>query len=84
MKPRMNVYLTTAKRVLGYAYPMVYSLFEQNQDSEVYLYLASEDLAETDILEEKKLADEAYQSKIAESIKAGIDNYFTVIEPKSE
>ena len=57
MKPRMNVYLTTAKRVLGYAYPMVYSLFEQNQDSEVYLYLASEDLAETDILEEKKLAD---------------------------
>ena len=34
--------------------------------------------------EEKKLADETYQSKIAESIKAGIDNYFTVIEPKSE
>lgn len=57
MKPRMNVYLTTAKSVLCYAYPMIYSLFEQNRDSEVYLYLVSENLEEADILEEKKLAD---------------------------
>lgn len=57
MKPRMNVYLTTAKRVLIYAYPMINSLFEENQDSEVYLYLVSEDLEETDIQEEKRLAD---------------------------
>ena len=32
--------------------------------------------------EERKLVDEAYQTKIAEAIKAGIDNYFTVIAPK--
>lgn len=57
MKPRMNVYLTTAKRVLMYAYPMIVSLFEQNQDSEVYLYLVSENLEESDIVEEKKLAE---------------------------
>ncbi len=32
--------------------------------------------------EERKLVDESYQTKIAESIKAGVDNYFTVIAPK--
>lgn len=32
--------------------------------------------------EEGKLIDEAYQTKIAEAIKAGVDNYFTVIAPK--
>ncbi len=48
--------MTTAKRVLLYAYPMIWSLFEQNQDSEIYLYLVSEDLEETDILKEQKLA----------------------------
>lgn len=32
--------------------------------------------------EEKKLVDKEYQTKIAESIKAGIDNYFTVTAPK--
>ncbi len=39
-----------------YAYPVICSLFEQNQDSEVYLYLVSEDLEEEDICEEQKLA----------------------------
>ena len=57
MKPRMNIYLTTAKRVLLYAWPMIHSLFEQNQDSEIYLYLVSEDLEENDIGEEQKLAE---------------------------
>lgn len=57
MKPRMNVYLTTAKRVFFYAYPVICSLFEKNQDSEVYLYLVSENLEEADIEEEKKLAE---------------------------
>ncbi|MCM1251814.1 MAG: hypothetical protein NC321_03265 [Clostridium sp.] len=57
MKPRMNVYLTTAKRVLYYAYPVIWSLFEKNQDSEIYLYLVSENLEESDIIEEKKLAE---------------------------
>ena len=32
--------------------------------------------------EEKKLVDDSYQTKIAEAIKAGIDNYFTVMAPK--
>ncbi len=57
MKPRMNVYLTTAKRVLLYAWPMIHSLFVQNQDSEIYLYLVSENLEEADIREEKNLAE---------------------------
>lgn len=57
MKPRMNVYLTTAKRVLMYAYPVIVSLFEQNADSEVYLYLVSEDLQEDDIQQEQKVAE---------------------------
>lgn len=52
----MNIYLTTAKKVLMYAYPVIESLFEQNQDSEVYLYLVSEDLKEKDISKEQKLA----------------------------
>ncbi|MDE7247769.1 MAG: hypothetical protein K2N43_07765, partial [Lachnospiraceae bacterium] len=56
MKPRMNVYLTTAKRVFHYAYPVIRSLFEQNADSEVYLYLVSENLEETDIHAERELA----------------------------
>lgn len=57
MKPRMNVYLTTAKKVFMYAYPVIRSLFEQNMDSEVYLYLVSENLEETDILVERELAE---------------------------
>lgn len=57
MKPRMNVYLTTAKRVFFYAYPVICSLFEKNKDSEVYLYLVSENLEESDIIQEKKLAE---------------------------
>ena len=58
MRPRMNVYLTTAKRVIMYAYPTIISLFENNQDSEIYLYIVSENLEETDIPAELKLAEE--------------------------
>lgn len=54
---RMNVYLTTAKKVLLYAYPTILSLFENNQDSEIYLYLVSEDLTDEDIVKERALAD---------------------------
>lgn len=56
MQPRMNVYLTTAKRVFKYAYPVICSLFEKNADSEVYLYLVSENLEESDICAEQELA----------------------------
>lgn len=55
---RMNVYLTTARKVLIFAYPTILSLFENNQDSEIYLYLVSEDLTEDDIVKEKELAQE--------------------------
>ena len=58
MRPRMNVYLTTAKRVVMYAYPTIISLFENNRDSEIYLYIVSENLEETDIQAELKLAEE--------------------------
>ena len=54
----MNVYLTTAKRVVMYAYPTIISLFENNQDSEIYLYIVSENLEESDIREELKLAEQ--------------------------
>lgn len=57
MRPRMNVYLTTAKRVIMFAYPTIVSLFENNQDSEIYLYIVSENLEESDIQEELKLAE---------------------------
>lgn len=57
MKPRMNIYLTTAKRVVKYAYPVIRSLFEQNADSEVYLYLVSENLEEDDVRIEQELAE---------------------------
>lgn len=54
----MNVYLTTAKRAVIYAYPAILSLFEHNQASEIYLYIVSEDLEEADIKEELKLAQQ--------------------------
>ena len=58
MRPRMNVYLTTAKRVIMYAYPTIISLFENNRDSEIYLYIVSENLEEADIQAELRLAEE--------------------------
>lgn len=55
---RMNVYLTTAKKVIKYAYPTIKSLFENNTDSEIYLYLVSEDLETIDIPHELSLAEQ--------------------------
>ena len=54
---RMNVFITTSQKNMYLAYPAIASLFEHNQDSEVFLYLASEDLSERDIAEELKLAE---------------------------
>lgn len=59
MKPRMNVYITTAKGAVIYAYHTILSLFVNNQDSEIYLYIVSENLEESDIQNELRLA-EAY------------------------
>ena len=58
MKPRMNVYITTSKKNLKYAYVAIKSLFEKNTDSEVYLYIVSEDLEENDVINERNLAGE--------------------------
>lgn len=58
MKERMNVYLTSGKRNFFYCYPAIKSLFIENQDSEIYLYLVSEDLEEKDIAQEQAIARE--------------------------
>lgn len=56
MATRMNVFLTTSKKSVRYAYPAIVSLFEHNQDSEIYLYIASEDLTDGDICAERQTA----------------------------
>lgn len=58
MKPRMNVYITTSKKNLKYAYVAIKSLFEKNTDSEIYLYIVSENLEENDVINERNLAGE--------------------------
>lgn len=58
MRERMNVYLTTGKKNYKYAYVAIRSLFEKNQNSEVYLYIVSEDLEDADLLYENELAEE--------------------------
>ncbi|MDD6628137.1 MAG: glycosyltransferase [Lachnospiraceae bacterium] len=58
MKARMNVYLTTGKKNYKYAYVAIRSLFENNQSSEIYLYIVSEDLEETDLTNEIALAEQ--------------------------
>lgn len=63
MRKRMNVYLTTSKRSLFYCYPAIKSLFVENRDSEIYLYIVSEDLEEQDIENERRVALE-YGHKI--------------------
>lgn len=53
---RMNVYLTTGRKNYKYAYVAIQSLFEKNQNSEIYLYIVSEDLEESDLKYEYELA----------------------------
>lgn len=57
MRKRMNIYITTGKRNIGYAYVAIKSLFINNCNSEVYLYIVSEDLCEGDLVYEKALAE---------------------------
>lgn len=52
----MNVYLTTGRKNYKYAYVAIKSLFEENQNSEIYLYIVSEDLEDSDLTYEKELA----------------------------
>lgn len=53
---RMNVYLTTGKKNYKYAYVAIRSLFERNRNSEIYLYIVSEDLEDSDLYYENELA----------------------------
>ncbi|MBO5472320.1 MAG: hypothetical protein J6A08_00785 [Lachnospiraceae bacterium] len=55
---RMNVYLTTGKKNYKYAYVAIKSLFEHNIDSEIYLYIVSEDLEDSDLRYEHELAEQ--------------------------
>lgn len=52
----MNVYLTTGRKNYKYAYVAIRSLFEKNQNSEIYLYIVSEDLEDADLKYEHDLA----------------------------
>lgn len=53
---RMNIYLTTGRKNYKYAYVAIRSLFENNPDAEIYLYIVSEDLEEPDLAHEYELA----------------------------
>lgn len=53
---RMNVYLTTGRKNYKYAYVAIQSLFENNPDAEIYLYIVSEDLEQSDLVHEYALA----------------------------
>ena len=57
MQKRMNIYITTGKKNIGYAYVAIKSLFINNSNSEIHLYIVSEDLCEDDIEHEKALAE---------------------------
>lgn len=56
-RERMNVYITTSKRHLAYAYVSIYSLFQNNCDSEIYLYIVSEDITDEDLINEYLIAN---------------------------
>lgn len=58
MRRRMNIYLTTGRKNLKYAYVAIKSLFVNNQMHEVWLYVVSEDLTIEDMKHEQVLADQ--------------------------
>ncbi len=58
MRRRMNVYITTGRKNLKYAYVAIKSLFINNTMHEIYLYVVSEDLTMEDMAHEQALAEE--------------------------
>ncbi len=52
----MNIYITTGRKNLKYAYVAIKSLFINNQKHEIFLYVVSEDLTIEDMEQEQKLA----------------------------
>ena len=87
MRKRMNIYITTGKKNIGYAYVAMKSLFMNNRSSEVFLYVVSEDLEETDLIHEKALAEEYGhkiillhfdEEKAKEQIHLGKDDHWAI------
>lgn len=58
MRRRMNIYITTGRKNLKYAYVAIKSLFMNNKAHEIYLYVVSEDLTMEDMAHEQALAKE--------------------------
>mgnify|MGYP002702319710 CR=1 FL=1 len=58
MKQRMNIYITTGRKNLKYAYVAVKSLFINHQDREIHLYVVSEDLTPEYMKYEYMLAEQ--------------------------
>lgn len=56
MNKIMNIYITTGRRNLKYAYVAIKSLFQNNCDREIHLYVVSEDLTLEDMKHEVELA----------------------------
>lgn len=52
------MYLTTGRKNYKYAYVAIKSLFEKNRNSEIYLYIVSEDLEESNLKYEYALAEQ--------------------------
>lgn len=57
MKKVMNIYITTGRKNLKYAYVAVKSLFQNNREREIHLYVVSEDLTPEDMAYEMRLAE---------------------------
>lgn len=54
----MNIYITTGRRNLKFAYVAIKSLFLNNKAHEIFLYVVSEDLTMEDMVHEQALAKE--------------------------
>ena len=54
----MNIYITTGRRNLKYAYVAIKSLFMNNQSREIHLYVVSENLTSEDMQHENALAQQ--------------------------
>ena len=58
MNKLMNIYITTGRKNLKYAYVAIKSLFVNNRSREIHLYVVSEDLTMDDMQYENALAEQ--------------------------
>lgn len=47
---RINIYMPSDKNYLKFCWVAIYSLFDMNRDSDIYVYLVSENIEESDLL----------------------------------